>query len=356
MLNLNRIRRASITSGFVTVLVLLPIQVSFAQQRVNPPIDVSGHLDVRAVEGNVAVGNNDFQIGQFVLDLSSDVSENITAAMEVAYASEARDVVLDEAYAEWRFTDRKRPRRYDPIGMLQTGIIVGQFDVPFGLDWRSYSSIDRHLVSVPLVIASTHRGWNDVGVQFFGKTTWANWAVYAVNGFGTSPALRLGETSYSLPPLAAADVVAGASSSELVPDEAFGGRAGLFLNDNIEIGTSFAAGYGAGSDQQSRMFAFDASATFTDFALKGEFISRRQDLPAGREFDLGYYVNGLYQWGRQFGVLRGDAYRPDGGPTDFAASAGAGYIVNAYAQLRVEYRLAEGSSNDAIILQTAIAF
>jgi hypothetical protein len=353
---INSIRQASIISSFVTVMVLLPIQVSFAQQAANPPIDVSGHLDVRAVEGNVAVGNNDFQIGQFVLDLSSEVSQNITAAMEVAYASEARDVVLDEAYVEWRFTDRQRPRRHDPIGMLQTGLLVGQFDVPFGLDWRSYRSIDRHLVSVPMVIANIHRGWNDVGVQFFGKTTWANWALYAVNGFGTSPALRLGETSYSLPPLAAADGVAGASSSELVPDEAFGARAGLFFDENIEFGTSFAAGYGDGSDQQSRMFAFDATATFADFALKGEFISRRQDMPTGRENDLGYYISGLYQWGRQFGVLRGDAYRPDDGPTNFATSAGAGYIVNDNAQLRVEYRLAEGKSNDTIILQTAIAF
>ena len=43
-------------------------------------------------------------------------------------------------------------------------------------------------------------------------------------------------------------------------------------------------------------------------------------------------------------------------PANFRTSAGAGYLMHDNAQLRVEYRLAEGSSNDTVYLQTAIAF
>lgn len=346
-------RHVRIATIFCLVLVVLPIQVSLGQTVNGPSIDVSGHLDVRAVQGNTSVKNNDFQIGQFVIDLSSRVNEQVTATMEIAYADEARDVVVDEAYADWTLFRWNGYSRLDPIGVTRTGFIVGQFDVPFGLDWRVYSSIDRHLVSVPLVIAETHQGWNDLGVQFYTHLSWANVSVYAVNGFGTSPALRLEENDVLPPRLIASEEEA---ADNIIPNEAYGARFGLYMSDKVEFGTSFAAGYGEDNDQQSRMFAFDCTMAFDELELKGEFISRRRDFSSGRWDDLGYYIQGVYAWGKQFGVVRGDVYRPDGGPANFSTSAGAGYIVRKNAQLRVEYRMAEGSSNDTIFLQTAVAF
>jgi hypothetical protein len=346
-------QHVKIATIFCLILVALPVQVSFAQNASGPAIDVSGHLDVRAVEGNTAVKNNDFQIGQFVLDLSSNINDHVAANMQIAYADEARDVVVDEAYADWGFFRWDGRSSTDPLGITKTGMIVGQFDVPFGLDWRSYNSIDRHLVSVPLVISETHRGWNDLGVQFYAEATWANWAVFAVNGFGTSPALRLDQNEVLVPRLVAAEEEA---ADDVIPTEAYGARFGLYMTEQVEFGTSFAAGYGADNDQQSRMFGFDVTAAFEELELKAEFISRRRDFSTGRWDDLGYYVQGVYAWGKQFGVVRGDVYRPDGGPADFSTSAGAGYLVHTNAQLRIEYRMAEGSSNDTIFLQTAIAF
>ena len=348
-----RLRHITLAGSLCLIVVALPVHVSWGQRQAGPGIDVSGHLDVRAVEGNTAVENNDFQIGQFVLNLSSEINERVTANMQIAYATKARDVVLDEAYADWGFFTWDGHSSTDPLGITKTGMIIGQFDVPFGLDWRNYNSVDRRLVSVPLVINEIHRGWNDLGVQFYAEATWANWSVFAVNGFGTSPALRLDQTEPVAPRLIAADE---AAADDIIPTEAYGARFGLYMNEQFEFGTSFAAGYGADHDQQNRMFGFDVTGTFDELELKGEFISRRRDFSTGRWDDLGYYVQGTYAWGRQFGVLRGDAYRPDGGPADFCGSAGAGYLVHANAQLRVEYRLAQGSSNDTIYLQTAIAF
>lgn len=346
-------RHAKVAAIFCLILVALPIQVTLGQTVNGPSIDVSGHLDIRAVEGNTAVKNNDFQIGQFAIDLSSKINDRVTASMEIAYADAARDVVVDEAYADWSLFRWNGYSSTEPLGVTKTGVIVGQFDVPFGLDWRSYNSLKRKLVSVPLVISEIHRGWNDLGVQFYGEATWANWSVFAVNGFGTSPALRLGQNDVLPPRLIASDEEA---ADNIIPNEAYGARFGLYMNDQVEFGTSFAAGYGQNNDQQSRMFGFDVTAAFDELELKGEFISRRRDFSSGRWDDLGYYVQGAYAWGKQFGVIRGDVYRPEGGPAEFSTSAGAGYIVHDNAQLRVEYRMAEGSSNDTIFLQTAVAF
>jgi hypothetical protein len=104
------------------------------------------------------------------------------------------------------------------------------------------------------------------------------------------------------------------------------------------------------------MFGVDATLDYDQVQLKSEFISHRQEYVNGRTQDLGYYVQGVYNFGKQFAVLRGDAFRPDGGSSHFCGSAGAGYSVFENAQLRAEYRLAEGSSNDTVYLQSVIAF
>ncbi|GAB4322338.1 MAG: hypothetical protein Kow0074_13800 [Candidatus Zixiibacteriota bacterium] len=344
--------------GFSVILAGLIIVVggatALAQTLNNGEVKVNGHLDVRAVEGNVAVGNNDFQIGQFVLGLSSAVNHKIDAHMEVAYASEAREVAVDEAYIKWRVYEWDgQPKADDPLQFRETGFVVGQFDVPFGIDWRSYSSINRPLVSLPLVVTNMHKGWNDLGAQFYAKTTWSTLSVFAVNGFGTSPALRVDEVNRLPEPLIAADVEA---DQNFLPTEAYGARFGLFMSEFVEFGTSFAAGYMDDNTQQSRMFGVDASFNFEQVELRGEFISRRRMQTSGQYMDLGYYVQSLYRQGRLFGVVRADAYRPDEGATYFCGSGGAGYQVFDNAQLRAEYRLAEGSSNDTVYLQSVIAF
>jgi len=341
------------TVAFLIVLTLSPIRIGQAQPINGPNVDISGHLDVLAVEGNVAVGNNDFRIGQFALNLSTDVNDRMIAAAEIAYASEDRAVVIDEAYLDWAlFRDDGRPRN-DPIGFTEVGLLIGQFDVPFGIDWRVYRSVDRLMVSVPMVVARTHRGWNDLGVQFHTATSWGTLAVFAVNGFNSSPALRLEEQAEIAPRLIAS---ADETNSDLVPSEAYGARFGLLMSENAEIGTSFGAGYLADNDQQSRLFGFDATISYEDLQLKGEFISHHYDMTVDRTSDLGFYTQGAYFFDRYFGVLRGETFHREGGPSEYCGSAGAGWLVNRNAQLRAEYRLAEGSSNDTVYLQTAIAF
>ncbi len=361
-------RRADALLGIaLAVLVAAPLRMAPAQMREGgfntSNINVSGHFDVQAVSRNTELGNNEFQIGQLALDLSSDLSDRVFAAMEIAYGFDEQ-VDIDEAFVDWNVYRWDGRPRVNPLATVSVGFRAGQFDVPFGLDWRSYRSVDRPLVSIPTVIANTHRGWNDLGVEMHGELTWANWSVFAVNGFGTSSTLRLPERPEPVSLSAGADAATG---DDVVPTEAYGARFGLVMNEHIEFGTSFAAGYTEENEQDERLFGFDITGQTEQLELKAEFINHQRNRIGAKESVFGYYVQGKFEIDeRWFAVMRQDAFNGDGTvvwPMNVAmtntllcTSAGCGYRVGPYAQFRVEYQLAEGSSNDTVFLQTAVGF
>ncbi len=359
---------AGIVLGIVLVALIAipfksaPAQLSESGFKTNG-VTVTGHFDVQAVGRNAELGQNDFYIGQLALDLTSDLSSRVLAGMEIAYGYDEQ-VDINEAFIDWNVYRWNGQPRYNPLATISAGFMVGQFDVPFGLDWRSYRSVDRPLVSIPTVIANTHRGWNDLGVEMHGELTWANWSVFAVNGFGTSSTLRLPDRPLPVSLSAGADDV---QSDDVVPTEAYGARVGLVMNEHIEFGTSFAAGYTDENMQDERLFGVDFTGETENLELKAEFINHQRNRTDAKESVFGYYLQGKYNFGeRWFGVMRQDAFNADGTVvypmnvamtnTVLSTSAGAGYRVSPNAQFRVEYQLAEGSNNDTVYLQTAVGF
>ena len=363
-------QRANILLGIaIAMLVAMPLRMSVAQEGMpeggfNPGnLHVTGHFDVQAVGRNAAIGDNNFQIGQLAVDLASSLSDRVNASMEIAYGFDEQ-VDINEAFVDWNVYRWNGQPRDNPLATVSAGFKAGQFDVPFGLDWRSYRSVDRALVSIPTVIANTHRGWNDLGVEMHGELTWANWSVFAVNGFGTSSTLRLPDRPLPASLTAGADE---ATSDDVVPTEAYGARFGLVMNEHIEFGTSFAAGYTDENAQDERLFGVDFTGKADDLELKAEFINHQRNRTDAKESVFGYYAQGRYNFGDHwFGVLRQDAFNADGTivyPMNVAmtntllcTSAGCGYRVSPNAQFRVEYQLAEGSNNDTVFLQTAVGF
>lgn len=362
--------RAHFMLGFaIALLVVAPVRLSVAQTDMPEGgfnagnVNVAGHFDVQAVGYNAELGKNNFQIGQLAVDLSSKLSDRVNAAMEIAYAFDEQ-VDINEAFVDWNVFRWNGQPRSNSMGTVSVGFKAGQFNVPFGLDWRTYKSINRPLVSIPTVIANTHRGWNDLGVEMHGKLTWANWSAFAVNGFGTSSTLRLPDRPL---PISLTAGAGDAASDDVVPTEAYGARFGLVMNDHIEFGTSFAAGYTDNNAQDERLFGFDITGKAENLELKAEFINHQRNRVGGKESVFGYYAQGRYNFGeRWFGVVRQDAFNADGTvvypmnvamtSTLLSTSAGCGYRVGPNAQFRVEYQLAEGSNNDTVYLQTAVGF
>lgn len=352
-----------IALGMGVATLSQPVQAQLRTDLQGADVLVSGHFDVLAVGRNAELGNNNFQIGQFAVDLAADLNPRVRAAMGLAYDVN-EDVAISEAFVDWNLYRWDGQPRDNPLGTLSLNVKAGQFDVPFGLDWRTYRSIDRPLVSVPMVIANTHRGWNDLGISARGMLTWANWSVFAVNGFGTSSTLRLPQRPEPV------DLTAGetdVSSEDVIPTEAYGARFGLIMSNQIEFGTSFAAGYTDNNDQDERLFGLDFTGQTERLELKAEFINHQRYRTTAKESVFGYYIQGKFtindHW---FGVMRQDGFNADGSmvypfnttmtKTILCTSAGAGYRLHPNAQFRVEYQLAEGSSNDTVFLQSVVGF
>jgi len=65
---------------------------------------------------------------------------------------------LAMAYVHYNFINGEamHPRREET--MDHSGIVIGKFDINFGLDYLSFASPDRPIVSQPLVIEKTIGG------------------------------------------------------------------------------------------------------------------------------------------------------------------------------------------------------
>jgi hypothetical protein len=47
--------------------------------------------------------------------------------------------------------------------LRDSGVVVGKFDVPFGIAYLEYPATENRFVELPSVVMATHGAWNDLG-------------------------------------------------------------------------------------------------------------------------------------------------------------------------------------------------
>ena len=194
-------------------------------------VEIVGFADFWYVLRQAEEEGNDFEIGQVEVDLETVIDERIVVGVAVAYDPGGETFGLGAFTVDFHLFGSEGDH-FRPVGGVDhSGIMVGQFDVPFGVDWNVYPSIDRKLVSGPLVVESTHDFWNDYGVQGYVETERVNGVVYVTNGFGYEGADEAGEPA------------------EVEMKVSVGVRVGVKPNEMIEIGGSY-AGFLDGDDEQ----------------------------------------------------------------------------------------------------------
>ncbi len=272
-----------------------------------------------------------FSIGQIELDISSALSERTRISAAVAYNGTDDTFGSGEFFVEFLLSGAGLGH-FRPIrGIDHSGIIAGQFDVPFGIDWEVYASIDRKLVSVPLAVENTHHLWNDVGLQVHFDAGMVNGVVYGVNGF---------------------------SEDETDIRYARGGRLALKPLPFLEFGGSYAGFVRSGGETDMSLAGADVRASYGPLALRGEYITRKRGLSGDSEStDYGYYTEGLLSAGRAFLVSRYDFYSSGGPGTgrESRTCLGAGWALLENCETRVEHQFHPGRG-DETILQMAVAF
>jgi len=155
----------------------------FVTDWVQAQTEITGFFDVTHTYRLMEKQTDGFNINQFEVDISRAYKDHLTFGAAVAYNSAYSNFDLTMAYLHYNiFKDEvKHPRRTEEDE--HAGVVIGKFDVPIGLDYLSYASPDRPVVSQPLIIEKTIAGWNDVGFNLHLNKKYFRFNFSTVNGF-----------------------------------------------------------------------------------------------------------------------------------------------------------------------------
>jgi hypothetical protein len=305
--------------------------------RRSPSVEISGFGDLVASYHGGGVGGS-FRVGQAEIDLTVDLGRRVGAEMAIAYEGEIFSLgAFVVGVTLYERTDGKP----GILGLEVASVSGGQFDVPFGIDWKVYPSFDRRLISVPLVVEQTHGGWNDYGFTGRLNARWGNVALFAVSD------------------LEFAGTVAGGEEIASDADYALGGRVGLRPLGSVELGGSYALSEGNPGAFDQELVGADFQLDAAPFAFKGEYISHTITPFGGPHFRThGFYFQAIYSTRGYFLVARHDALGATAmqGSSPRRTSAGGGWIITENCELRIEYQRSASHIRDCALTQVAFAF
>ncbi|MBT3603839.1 MAG: hypothetical protein HOE48_19410 [Candidatus Latescibacteria bacterium] len=300
------------------------------------PIGISGFGDffIQANRQDVA---QTYNVGQMEVDLETHIAEKVVIGAAVAYDGE--NFGLGAFTVDLHLLGSKGDHFHSNSGIMHSGIIVGQFDVPFGIDWHVYPSIDRKLVSAPLVIENTHNGWNDFGVQAYLEAGKMNVVAYATNGF----------CSEGL----------GCPVDVDKKMAAVGSRVGIKPHSTLEIGGSWAGFLYPDDDRDRVMAGGDVQFAYQNVFFKGEYVVHQVSLASKQTLTRrGFYGQGLYDFGKTYVVARYGNFSPgDAQVEDLTRlSVGGGWVILDGCELRFEYQRNSQDGGRLAFTQLVVGF
>lgn len=278
-------------------------------------LELSGFADVIYSSSGEEGTDEHFMLGQVELDLAYLLSEQIRA-----------DVAI--AHHEGSFGIGAMTIGFSPIEGIE--ICVGQFDVPFGIDYNFFPSPDRKLISAPLATEATHQLWNDIGLQLSIISSHFDLTLFAVNG--------LSDTEVTAVP---------------------GGRLSYSFGNLLEVGGSVALGFTDDSEVEAGLYGVDFQFTCESLYLKGEYIEHTWEMTTEEQSTAGFYLQATvdvdpFFFCARYGGL--DSDEPELDELD-QVILGAGYRVIEQVELRGECQLyTSGQEDDRLLLQTVASF
>lgn len=251
---------------------------------------------------------DDFQIGSVELDASLQLSPHVMVSAALAYKPDADSFGLGAFTVDGSLFGPEPRHLLHSDWITDSGVVFGKFDVPFGIAYLHYASLDNPFVELPSLVNSTHGAWNDLGMQAYAIASKFDLTWYLVNGAVLDPD----------------------SSVEHAPIFATGARLGVKPLPELACGVSVAE---VPAKAYTGLFGADLSATSGPFEVQNEFI--------WREFAHGPVVHGLYttvlaRHQDFFGGARWEGVLSDGR----AIERGLGLTLGATVFERAEVRVA----------------
>ena len=302
------------------------------------PVEVFAFGDFLYVIREDAPDN--FEIGQLDLDLTQDLINEVTINASIVYDNESESFGVAAFNVDGRLIGSNNTHIRLSKRIQSMGVILGRFDVPFGIDYMEYASIYRRLVTGPLAVDATHGEWNDLGGQLYLIARRINAVLYGVNGYGY-------ETSEM-----------DAAGNEVVFNHptamALGGRVGLLPLEEVELGGSLAMFFNSDAEVTQLLAGADAAVQAMDLTFKGEYIYARQGMESSPRMSThGMYGGMVYDFKPVFVAARYSMVWPHDAQNEKQLSLGMGVQVFENGEIRFEYSSDLESGGSMAFIQLA---
>ncbi|MBW2647793.1 MAG: hypothetical protein JRE23_16805 [Deltaproteobacteria bacterium] len=333
-------------SVFAVVTTVLSASVDLSAKESS--LEVTGFADFyHLFEGN----HNSSNFGQIEFDFEMGLQKSVSAAAAIVFDPDDGLFKSGAFEIDFCLIGEEDSSFYQKEGIGAMGFVLGQFDVPFGIDYLVYPSIDRWMVTRPIVVGEIHDCWNDYGLKVYLETEFVNGMLYTTN----CQKFAYEDTALVV---AVGDTISYCMQSK----RSIGGRIGITPYEMIEIGGSFAGFLNAANETAMTVFGVDLQFNYKGLRIKGEYISKENcvELEQCRFTQDGYYIQGLYDFGKVFAFGRYGLYSSGEDNADDLKRVclGGGCKIVECCRACLEYQtwLDNHEASDALYLQTVIGF
>lgn len=276
----------------------------------------------------VKPGADDFAIGAVELDVALNLVPYVGVSTALAYSGADDAFGLGAFVIDCGLAGDGEAFVIQSKAVSKSGVAFGKFDVPFGVAYLEYASVDNRLVTTPLAVTATHEAWSDLGVQAYAIAKHFTALAYLVNG----PELPVD------------------AETTRPAQNAVGGRLSAKLDGWFELGGS-AAGDFAGRRAPLVFAGGDLSGTLGPLDLRGEYLLRHADAPGVVENTHGIYGRGVLDFHPAYLVGRYDTVLEGSEVLDRRLSAGGAFQVFAEGEVRALYEHSFDSDARSVVLQ-----
>lgn len=269
-----------------------------------------------------------FEIGQAELDIEFPYSESSLLSLAISY--DDSKFTLGSFYYEYSFTKKNSAVAYT-LG-------IGQFDVPFGIDWEVYPSIDRNLITSPLIVSETHDSWNDLGIYFNFENKVIKSTIFTINGFSHECVDK--------------------NNIQIVTESnyAVGSRVAFIMIENLEIGGSIAYVDDKQNLHNLNLYGVDMSWSLKNLSLKAEYIQHIVNNNSKNLEDSGYYIQSKYDLHNLYLVSRISSHKHIDADYAYQYSSGIGITIQKNVIVRTELQRDSENNSSSLFMQLAVRY
>jgi hypothetical protein len=239
------------------------------------PLEITGFFDFTVQDMDFGTDGMErdrpFDFGAFELDLEYSYGDHYAVSTALVWDDGATPE-LAVGIVDYHLFDDDVPVRgriFDEPGFH---VQVGRFDIPYGVDYQYFASVDRPNVSAPLTTERIQAGgYNSDGIRLYGTWKSFDYTAYAVNSLYEEDGV------------------------------AVGGRFAFFPTRNpyrlhhfgssrfAELGISYLRDMDKEFDKHSVVYGIDFTLNYNMFTLVTEWMKRRsdEDVLSGDDVNLG---------------------------------------------------------------------